>query len=181
MRYSGLDPIPGGRTGGVFFLTNGWKLYYDPRVVAVSGVMYSDDYDTAYFDYNDKPMYPTQVSALVNTSTTVQNIVTGDVSAVPAAVWAQNNKTIDNINNIDNITALTEQIPNAVWTHNNRSLTDIANIIAAFEELSPETAQSVLSLLEASIIPVDAVKIGGNTMVGVGTKEDKIRSINYVP
>lgn len=79
VRYSGLDPIPGGVTGGTFFLTNGWKLVYDPSLVAVSGVLYSEDYGTAYWSAADLPVYPATVSSLVNTATTVQNVVTGTV------------------------------------------------------------------------------------------------------
>jgi len=65
MRFSGMDTIPGGETGGVFFLRNGWKLLYDPSVVAVDGVLYSDNYDTAYYTHDGLPVYPAKASALV--------------------------------------------------------------------------------------------------------------------
>jgi hypothetical protein len=84
MRFSGGDPIPGGETGVTFFLTNGWKLRYDPTVVAVAGVMYSDDYDTAYWSLDgESPVYPATVAALVNSAVSYQNVVTGDLSSVP--------------------------------------------------------------------------------------------------
>lgn len=95
MRFTGLDPIPGGFTGDTYFLVNGWKLEYDANVVAVSGVLYSDDYDTPYWSSADDPIFPATVSALVNTATTTQNVVTGDLSSVPtsadnaAAVWTR--------------------------------------------------------------------------------------------
>lgn len=82
MRYSGLDPIPGGRTGGTFFMINGWKLEFDPTAVAVAGVLYSEDYDTAYWSATDSPIYPATVAALVNAAVVTQNVVTGDISTV---------------------------------------------------------------------------------------------------
>jgi hypothetical protein len=90
MRAIGGDPIPGGATGSTFFLINGWKLCYDPSAVAVSGVLYSEDYDTAYWSVDaSDPIYPATVSALVNSAVSYQNVVTGDLSSVPAAVLAQ--------------------------------------------------------------------------------------------
>jgi hypothetical protein len=66
MRYSGMDPIPNGESGGIFFLTNGWRLIIDFNKVAVFGVLYSDDYPTAYFTEELQPLYPAQVSGIVN-------------------------------------------------------------------------------------------------------------------
>lgn len=72
MKYSGMDSIPGGETGGVFFLYNGWKLLIDFNKVAVSGVLYSEDYPTAYWSNTLQPLYPATVSSLVNSVTQVQ-------------------------------------------------------------------------------------------------------------
>lgn len=89
MRFTGLDPIPGGFTGDTYFMINGWKLCYDPNVVAVAGVLYSDDYDTAYWSVDSvSPIYPARVSSLVNTSVSTQNVVTGDPDTIAAAVAA---------------------------------------------------------------------------------------------
>lgn len=85
MRFSGGDPIPGGETGVTFFLMNGWKLELDPNVVAVSGVLYSEDYGTAYWSAQGLPIYPATVSALVNSAVSYQNVVTGDISTVPTS------------------------------------------------------------------------------------------------
>lgn len=92
MRYSGYDPIPGGVTGATFFLMNGWKMVYDPSLVGVAGVLYSEDYATAFWTAAGNPVYPATVAALVNTSITMQNVVTGTVpslSAIADAVWAK--------------------------------------------------------------------------------------------
>lgn len=68
IRYTGFDPIGGGQyTGDTYFLINGWKLLIDLRKVKVSGVLYSDNYDTAYFIDANTAQYPATVSSLVNT------------------------------------------------------------------------------------------------------------------
>jgi hypothetical protein len=94
MRVSGFDPIPGGFTGATYFTTNGWKLEYDPNVVAIAGVLYSDDYATPYWSATDQPIYPAVVSSLVNSAVVTQNVVTGDLSTVPTAVWQAATRTL---------------------------------------------------------------------------------------
>lgn len=86
MRYSGTDPIPGGFTGATFFMINGWRLVYDPNATSVSGVLFSEDFNTAYWNLDLQPVYPVTVSAVVNQVTTVQTVVTGDLSQVAAQV-----------------------------------------------------------------------------------------------
>lgn len=93
MRATGLDVIPGGFTGDAYFLINGWKLEYDANVVAISGVLYSDDYTTPYWSATDQPIFPATVSSLVNTAVSTQNIVSGDVASITAAVLAALNAT----------------------------------------------------------------------------------------
>jgi hypothetical protein len=91
MRYSGFDPIPNGRTGATFFTINGWKVVYDPNIVAVKGVLYSSDYDTPYWNAEGLPLYPATVSALVNSAVSVQNVVSGVAlteEQTATAVWA---------------------------------------------------------------------------------------------
>jgi len=67
MRYTGCDPIPSGFTGTTFFMTNGWMLVFNPNTTQISGVLFSEDYDTGYWSYNRLPLYPIEVSAVVNT------------------------------------------------------------------------------------------------------------------
>jgi hypothetical protein len=87
VRYSGNDPIPGGYTGATFFMINGWRICYDPNFTGVTGVIFSEDYATAYWSKTLRPVYPITVSAVVNQVTTTQNVVTGDLGDVPDAVW----------------------------------------------------------------------------------------------
>ena len=102
IRYAGYDPIPGGYTGTTFFMTRGWKFCYDPSVVAVTGAMYSDNYDTAYWSVDGiKPIYPATVSSLVNSSVSFQNVVTGTALTIEEtrqAVWAATNLAAFGIN-----------------------------------------------------------------------------------
>lgn len=82
MRFTGLDPIPGGFTGGTFFLTNGWKLYYNPSTVAVNGILYSDDFSTAYYTLEGVATFPATVSALG-----IQASAASDGAAIADQVW----------------------------------------------------------------------------------------------
>lgn len=83
IRTTGLDPIGvGAFTGDVYFMINGWKLAVNLQRVRVTGVLYSDDYETAYFTESLTPQYPATVSALVNT---VAPVVTIDNISVPTA------------------------------------------------------------------------------------------------
>ena len=115
MRYSGFDAIPGGRTGATFFLTYGWKLVYDPSSVAVSGVLYSENYDTAYWLANGNPVYPATVSALVNSAVSYTNVVTGTAltpEQTAAAVWSSLSRTLT-----ATLDATAAEIAAAVWGH----------------------------------------------------------------
>lgn len=97
MRSAGGDPIPGGVTGQTFFLSNGWKVEYDPTAVAVTGVLYSDDYPTAFWSRDDRPVYPAVVSSLVNAAVVTQNVVTGTAlteQETAQAVWQAAQRTL---------------------------------------------------------------------------------------
>ena len=104
LRYTGYDPIGGGKyTGDSYFLTNGWKLSVDLSRVRVTGVLFSDDYDTAYYTSSMVAQYPATVSALVNT------VQLGGTSA--ADIWAYNNRGLS----VPPPTAV--EVANATWAH----------------------------------------------------------------
>jgi hypothetical protein len=68
LRTIGGDPtIAGQRAGDIYFLINGWKLVIDLTQTRVNGALFSDDYDTAYYNDSLVPLYPVTVSSLVNT------------------------------------------------------------------------------------------------------------------
>jgi hypothetical protein len=92
IRFSGKDVIPGGFTGTTFFTINGWKLVYDANTTAASGVLYSEDYATAYWSVDNNPIYPATVSSLVNAAVVTQNVVTGTALTAEQtanAVWSK--------------------------------------------------------------------------------------------
>ena len=98
MRSAGGDIIPGGETGITFFTINDWKLCYDPNVVAVTGVLYSEDYQTAFWSLDGtRPIYPATVSSLVNSSVSYQNVVSGvalTAEQTANAVWGATTRTL---------------------------------------------------------------------------------------
>jgi len=68
IRTIGGDPTPGDKfAGDIYFMINGYRIVYDPTHVKVTGVIYSDDYDTAwlYFLNTTLPVYPAEASNLV--------------------------------------------------------------------------------------------------------------------
>ena len=68
IRSTGGDPTVGSRfSGDIYFLINGWKLLIDFTKVRVTGVLFSDDFDTAYYAYDLTSQYAVQVSSIVNT------------------------------------------------------------------------------------------------------------------
>lgn len=121
MRYSGYDPIPGGYTGATFFMTNGWKLVYNPNTTAISGVLFSEDYDTGYWSYTDLPIHPVMVSATVNTV----HIETG-VSGLTASE--------------------SEKLTSLDTSNLDASISSIATLINALATLQPDERAKLLSL-----------------------------------
>lgn len=68
IRTTGGDPtIAGQFSGDIYFLINDWKLLIDLTEVAVTGVLFSDDFDSAYYTYDEEIQFPVQVSSIVNT------------------------------------------------------------------------------------------------------------------
>lgn len=104
IRYTGYDPIGGGAyTGDSYFLTNGWKLSVDLSKVRVTGVLFSDNYDTAFYTPNMVAQYPATVAALVNT------VQLGGTSA--SEIWTHPTRTLDTP------VPTAAQNADAVWAH----------------------------------------------------------------
>lgn len=105
IRYTGYDPIGGGSyTGDTYFLINGWKLSVDLAKVRVTGVLFSDNYDTAYYTPSLAAQYPATVSALVNT-------VSVAATLTPAELWTYENRTLSTP------VPTANQIADATWGH----------------------------------------------------------------
>jgi len=57
--------VSGEFAGDLYFMINGYRIVYDPTKVKVTGILYSDDYDTPWLDSETlKPVYPAVVSNL---------------------------------------------------------------------------------------------------------------------
>lgn len=130
IRATGGDPIDvdnGEYSGDIYFLVNGWKLLVDLSKVKITGVLYSDDYVTPYYDYDLNSVYAAKVSSVVNTYTITKTVGTNvpqeDIDAIAAKVWdtilsdhIQAGSTGDKLNTISDVPAPTsEEIANAVW------------------------------------------------------------------
>lgn len=125
IRVAGYDPIPSGFTGDVYFLTNGWKLKVDLANVRITGVLFSDNYDTAYYTPEAKPQYPASVAALVNTVINTQNIITGEALTMSQIAAAVRTELSIEMSRIDNSIS---SVPNAVWNKNVTEMTDKTTI-----------------------------------------------------
>lgn len=70
IRSIGGDPTgPNTYAGDIYFMRGGWRVAYDPTQTSVTGILFSDDYDTPWVYLKDlsKSIYPAKVSSLVNT------------------------------------------------------------------------------------------------------------------
>jgi hypothetical protein len=88
IRTTGGDPTVSGQfSGDIYFLINGWKLLVDLTKVRITGVLFSDDFESAYYDYDENVQFPVQVSSIVNVVET--QVVSGGVTAqeLADAVW----------------------------------------------------------------------------------------------
>jgi len=115
IRSIGGDPTVAGQTAGdIYFLQNGWKLYIDLTKVKVTGTLFSDDFDSAYFDFNGVIQFPAQVSSLVSG-------ISATSGATPAEVWGYGSRTLTQA--ISASAPTTAEIAQEVWTYLTRTLT----------------------------------------------------------
>lgn len=134
VRPTGGDPISGTDqyTGDIFFLINGWKLVYDPRETAVTGILYSDDYDTAYYLKGSlEPLYPARVSSIVNTIE-----VQASIQTTPQSVWEYNNRTLTT--HIPTVNEITSDIDT-----NSIKLSQIKAILDGMPQTATDTANAI--------------------------------------
>lgn len=140
IRYTGLDPIPGGFTGDSYFLYNGWRLVIDLNRVRVLGVLFSDNYPTAYFNERLAPLYPATIAALVNTVTSSGSVVTGDLSSIVFPTATQN----------------AVAVRSAIAAELARIDRSVSEVIAAIATPTPEeNALAVRSALAAELARID--------------------------
>ena len=118
IRSIGGDPTVAGQAAGdIYFLINEWKLYIDLTKVKVTGVLFSDNFDTAYYDFNGNAQFPAEVSSLVSGVSTTSG-------ATADQVWTYSDRTLTQ--DVASDAPSTSAIAAAVWTYITRTLTSSA-------------------------------------------------------
>ena len=95
IRTVGGDPtVDGQKAGDLYFLINNWKLYIDLTKVKVTGVLFSDNFDSAYFDNNGIIQFPAVVSSLVTTKEVASTTEGSGDGATAAEIWSYSSRTL---------------------------------------------------------------------------------------
>ena len=149
IRYTGFDVIPGGRSGASFFLYNGWKLVLNLRTTKVLGVLFSDNYPTAYYDNETlEPLYPAEVSSVVNTVYSGG----GGASITAADVWAYNNRSLTTpfptVTTPPTVTQIRQEID-----ANSTKLTSILNGVNGIQTPDVPTAVEIANAVRTELEP----------------------------
>ena len=183
MKYSGFDVIPGGFTGATFFVQNGWRVVYNTATTAITGVLYSSDYDTGYWDNEYNPIYPVTVSAVVNTVSVgsglsaaqnekLMSLINADFTNTDVAIAGIKTDTETMIDDIAAISAGSGATAQEVWEYANRELTSMPTSGLNESELHTALdAYSNKSLWKADLSPliagVNVTKVAGSSVTGV--------------
>ena len=93
----GDDTVAGQKAGDIYFMQHEWRVVYDPTKVAVTGVLFSDDFDTPWL-YSETlaPVYPAQVSSLV-TGVDIEAVTAPSAETVATAVRTELTPELTNI------------------------------------------------------------------------------------
>lgn len=109
VRTTGGDPtVEGQKSGDIYFLINNWKLYVDLTKVKITGVLFSDNFDSAYYDFNGTIQFPVQVASLVSGISG-----TSGSGASAADVWSYSTRTLTTAAG-----PTAAEIADAVWDEN---------------------------------------------------------------
>lgn len=135
IRTTGYDSIGSGiYTGDVYFLINGWRLAVNTQRVKISGVLYSDDYPTAYYTDSLVAQYPITVSSLVTTVSTSGG--SGGASAVEVRQEIDANSI-----RLASIQSSIDTVPTAVTAAMDNNSVKLAQIKAILDSMDTPTAQ----------------------------------------
>jgi len=90
------------RAGDIYFLINEWKLVVDFTATVISGMLFSDDFDTAYFDEYLNPTYPAQVSSTVNAiETAIATLDTATILKIAQLTFTKANELDVNVQSMN--------------------------------------------------------------------------------
>ena len=183
IRGVGGDPISGTTdqfVGDLYFLINNWRLAYDPRVVGITGVLFSDDFDTAFYfaepsKYDEpetlSPVFPAKVSSIVNT---YEIAGSADAAAIAAQVWnstasAYNtNGTMGALQNeVANISLAAGATPAEIVAEMDANSTALANITSTTSNTNTivQNISSDVDSINSNIITIDGTVDSINTTV----------------
>lgn len=160
IRTIGGDPTGDNqRAGDLYFLINNWKLVVDVNQVRLTGVLLSDDYETAYWrdpkGQNNRddllPLFPARVSSLV---TTVEVTPEQDLSNLD---FSNANITVQS--------ATAQEIRQEIDA-NSTQLAAILSDIGVIENKVDQTDNTVNNI-ETTVISTDNTVDSINTTVGV--------------
>lgn len=85
----GDDTVAGQKAGDIYFMQYDWRVVYDPTKTRITGVLFSDDYDTPWLYSKDlTPIYPAVVSSLVTAvQPTLEGLNIPTTGELADAVW----------------------------------------------------------------------------------------------
>ena len=78
------------KAGDIYFLVNGWRLQVNLSITAISGVLFSDDFETPLIDFAGSQVYSNFVSNLVSgiDVDTITNTIRQEISTELAEITA---------------------------------------------------------------------------------------------
>lgn len=175
VRSIGGDPTTSGQTAGdIYFLQNGWKLYIDLTKVKVTGTLFSDDFDSAYFDFNGVIQFPAQVSSLVSGI----SATTSSGGTTPAQVWSYSDRSLTQA--VSASAPTTAEIAQAVWEYLTRTLTESSGTSPA-EIWSYSTRTLTTTAAPSASATAAAVWNAANTSYNTaGTMGSLLNEVDYV-
>jgi len=156
IRAIGGDPTTGGQTAGdIYFLRNNWRLVVDLAHTQITGVLFSDNYDTPLLSMDLDKSYQSVVSSLV--TGTQLPVVTGDLG--------------DTNTSIDAVLSLVKYINQAVHVNPDANVNGDGSVRSPFDNIGDALDFAELVMLDKIHIHAD-VEIDRNlknfTLVGVG-------------
>ena len=153
----GDNTVAGQKAGDIYFMQYGWRVVYDPTKVSVTGVLFSDDYDTPWL-YSEtlKPIYPAQVASLV-TGVDIESVTAPSAETVADAVR----------------TELTTELANMDETVSSRaSQTSVDAVQTTVNSVETKVDTIDLNLNTMSLVIDDIQKYGrNNSKIDVATKQ----------
>lgn len=156
MERTGLDPIPNGETGDSYFLFNGWKLIIDFSKVKVTGVLFSRDFDSAYYTKDLTIQYAAQVSSIVNT-VTIESNTGGLTEEQNARLMSLTNADFTTTNSkIDDVKTDTEQIITDMPTGDIGTDVNIVSVAGSAVESINDFKADSLDMTETNTLIVDS-------------------------